>query len=160
MCIRDRDSADGEEMIALYEEKISAEKSVFLLFSAYTSSSLFWRTIRSTDVYKRQVYVLLREDIQDEIQQDPCNHQREQIPHGAAGEEQLAEIGGRVGQTQCKAAQHLVGLVGGIVQAAEQAVMDDKMEHGGGNACIDVRLEQRFELLVAEMCIRDRHRGP
>ena len=53
-----------------------------------------------------------------------------------------------MGQAQCKAAQHLVGLVGGVVQAAEQAVMDDKMEHGGGNAGIDVRLEQRFELLV------------
>ncbi len=34
------------------------------------------------------------------------------------------------------------------MQAAKQAVMDDKMEHGGGNAGIDVRLEQRLDLLI------------
>ena len=59
-----------------------------------------------------------------------------------------------MGQAQCKAAQHLVGLVGGIVQAAEQAVMDDKMEHGGGNAGIDVRLEQQGEKALLQPALQ------
>ena len=96
----------------------------------------------------RPVYVLLGENIQDHVQEDPPQHQRQQVPHGPAGEKLLPEVGGGVGQAQHKAARDLVGLVDGVVPAAEGFIVDDQMPQCGGKGRIKVRLEQGLALLA------------
>ena len=92
--------------------------------------------------------VLLREDVQDHIQQDPAHHEGQQIPHGPAGEKFLPEILCRVGQAQQKTAGDLDRLANGAGQVLERFIVDDKVQHAGEQRSIEVRLEQTFQLLL------------
>ena len=92
--------------------------------------------------------VPLREDVQDDVQQDPAHQQRQQIPHGSAGKELLPKVGGRMGQTQQKAARHLDALGQRAGQVVKGLIMNDKMQHCGEHRSIAKGLEQTFELLV------------
>ena len=93
-------------------------------------------------------YVWFGEDVQDDVQQDPRDHQREQIPHRPAGEEGLPGVDGGMGQAQRKTAEDLEGLSDSALDRAEGEIVDEKMEERRGKPGIKVGLEQRFELLV------------
>ena len=62
--------------------------------------------------------------------QQPCQ-QRQQIPHGPAGKELLPKVGGRMGQTQQKAARHLDALGQRAGQVVKGLIMNDKMQING-----------------------------
>ena len=92
--------------------------------------------------------IRLREDVQDHIQEDPARQQRQQVPHGPAGEELLPGIDGRVGQPQHKTARDLDGLPNGPGQVLERLIMNKKVQHAGEKGGVKIGLEQGLQLLL------------